>query len=102
MSTSTPSITTPLHSPLIVAVWALPLSLHVAATFYDNAQAARWALMLGLLATCFTTARLARHVVTRMAQIVALWEEDVPQHEGVAGLYAVPNRHRGNRAREQG
>lgn len=84
-----------------VLLWALPLLLMVVATWQRSPQVGQWALLLGMVALLASVTRLARYVVTRMTQIVALWEEDVPATEGLARLYAMPDaRHRGDRAKK--
>lgn len=85
----------------LLALWCLPVGLMAYATATDADHVARWALLLGLFALLASCARIAKHVVTRLTQIVALWEEDVPQAEGLARLYTIPARHKGDRAREQ-
>lgn len=88
--------------PLSVALWCGSVTLMATATAFParhEATVARWGLMLALVAVCTCMVATARWVITRMTHIVALWEEDVPVGDG-SNLYALPARHKGNRARE--
>jgi hypothetical protein len=85
---------------LYLLAWSVPFTLLALATVQHDVHLGQWALLLGVVVALVCATRLARWVVRRVTQIVALWEEDVPQAEGVARLYAVPARHRGSRSRD--
>lgn len=91
--------------PASAALWCGSMVAMAAATALSapyEATLARWALWLALVAVCTSMVATARWVIARMTHIVALWEEDVPLHndDGTSNLFALPARHRGQRARE--
>lgn len=83
-------------APDAVLLWCSSLALLVFSTIANSPQTARWALWVAFVALLAAMVRTARWAVTRLTQIIALWEEDVPLPE-VRPLHAVG--HRGERAR---
>lgn len=80
---------------IIVLLWGAAVAAMATATTTGNAPLARLALFAALVALTASMVTTARWVVTRMTQIVALWEEDVPLDDD-DNLYPL---HRGGRAR---
>lgn len=74
-------------------LWSSSFAALVWSTITDDANLGRWAILVGLVALLVSTAWLARMVVRRLTQIVALWEEDVPMgSEKVKRLHGTDHR----------
>jgi hypothetical protein len=73
--TSTVAKVAPVAVPLIWAGSVLALTMDFVTDFHvEWAHLALWLAMAGMAGTCHT---LTRHIIVRLTQIIALWQDDV-------------------------